>query len=97
VIRLDRHVERGAPLEIPREALGPPGEGEYYVADLVGLVVVEEGGRQLGRVTDVQAYEANDVLELDSGLSLPMIEDCVRGIDLERRCILITPGFAEPG
>jgi 16S rRNA processing protein RimM len=97
VVRLDRHVERGAALEIPREALGPTREGEYYVFQLVGLHVVEEGGRELGRVTSVEPYEANDVLELDSGLLLPMVEECVREIDPERGRIVVAPGFGEPG
>jgi 16S rRNA processing protein RimM len=97
VIRLDRRVERGASLEVPRAALGPAGEDEYYVVDLIGLEVEEEGGRQLGRVTDVMPGVANDVLELDSGLSLPMVEDCVLAVDTDRRRILVAPGFADPG
>ena len=64
--------------------------------ELVGLDVVEEGGRGLGKVTAVAAGIANDVLELDSGLALPMVEDCVRDIDLETRRILVAPGFSDP-
>ncbi len=97
VIRLDRQVARGAVLEIPRDTLGPTGDDEYYVVELVGLTAVEEGGRELGRVTDVEPYEANDVLQLDSGLFLPMVVECIREIDLERGRIVIAPGFAEPG
>jgi 16S rRNA processing protein RimM len=97
VIRLDRRVERGAALEIPKEALGPVAEDEYYVFQLVGLDVVEEGGRRLGRVTDVAPGVANDVLELDSGVSLPMVEECIRGVDLETGRILVAPGYADAG
>ncbi len=97
VIRLDRRAERGAALEIDRARLAPTGENEYYVADLVGAAVVEEGGRELGRVVAVEPYEANDVLELDSGLALPMVEDCIRAVDLEQRRIVIAPGFADAG
>jgi 16S rRNA processing protein RimM len=97
VIRLDRRVERGTPLEIPRTALAQTGDDEYYVFQLLGLEVVEEGGRELGRVSAVEPYEANDVLELDTGLALPMVEDCIREVDLERGRILIAPGFADPG
>jgi 16S rRNA processing protein RimM len=94
VIRLDRRVERGAVLEVPRSALAPPSEDEYYVFQLVGLDVVEEGGRVLGRVADVAPGVANDVLELDSGLALPMVEDCVRAVDLEASRIVVAPGYA---
>jgi 16S rRNA processing protein RimM len=97
VIRLDRRVERGAALEVPRDALGEVGEDEYYVFQLVGLRVEEEGGRALGTVTDVAPGVANDVLGLDSGLLLPMVEDCVLAIDLEGGRITVAPGFADPG
>lgn len=96
VIRLDRRVERGATLAVPRESLPPLGDGEYYTFQLVGLAVEEEGGRLLGHVADVLDYPANDVLELDSGASLPLVEACVRHVDLEGRRIVVAPGFAEP-
>jgi 16S rRNA processing protein RimM len=95
VIRLDRRVERGAALEVPRSALEPAGEGEYYVFQLVGLHVEEEGGRTLGTVTDIAPGVANDVLQLDSGLMLPMVEECVHEVDLDGGRIVVAPGFAE--
>jgi 16S rRNA processing protein RimM len=95
VIRLDRRVPRGAQLEIPRGALAPAAEDEYYVFQLVGLRVQEDGGDELGTVTDVVPGVANDVLELDSGIALPMVEDCVRAVDLSAGRILVAPGFSE--
>jgi 16S rRNA processing protein RimM len=94
VIRLDRRVDRGTPLQIARADLPEPEPGSYYVFQLVGLDVEEEGGRALGTVTEVAPGVANDVLELDTGLSLPLVEACVREVDLERRRILVAPGFA---
>jgi 16S rRNA processing protein RimM len=96
VVRLDRHVARGTELEVERTALPPTEEDEYYVFELVGLDVVEEEGRRLGKVSTVSAGVANDVLELDSGRALPMVEDCVRDIDLEAGRILVAPGFSDP-
>jgi len=96
VIRLDRRVERGSELAVARETLPPADEDEYYVFELVGLAVEEEGGRVLGRVRDVLEYPANDVLELDSGASLPLVGACVRQIDLAAGRIVVAPGFAEP-
>ena len=64
--------------------------------ELVGLRVEEEGGRALGRVADIAPGVANDVLELDSGLALPMHEDCIREIDLAAGRIVVARGFAEP-
>ena len=96
VIRLDRRVDRGATLAVPRTDLPELEEDAYYVFQLVGLVVEEEGGRVLGRVRDVVDYPANDVLELDSGLFLPLVEACVRKVDLAGGRITVSPGFAEP-
>jgi 16S rRNA processing protein RimM len=97
VVRLDRAAARGASLEIRRDQLpAPETAGEYYVFQLVGLDVVEDGGRALGRVHDVVAAPANDVLELDSGRALPMVEDCVLKVDLDSRRILVARGFADP-
>jgi 16S rRNA processing protein RimM len=97
VVKLDREAPRGATLEVPRSDLPPPAEDSFYVFQLVGLEVEEEGGRPLGRVEEVDPGIANDVLRLDTGAALPLVEDCVRSVDLERRRIVIAPGFTEPG
>ena len=95
VIRLDRAAPRGAELAVSRETLPPTTEGEYYAFQLVGIEVVEEGGRLLGRVAQVAPGVANDVLELDSGIALPLVEACVREVDLERGRIVVNAGFAD--
>ena len=94
VIRLDRRVPRGAPLQVARDALEPTGEDEYYVFQLVGLRVEEEGGEVLGNVAEVAPGVANDVLELDSGLSLPLVEACVLQVDLPGGRIVVAQGFS---
>jgi 16S rRNA processing protein RimM len=96
VIRLDRAVPRGATLTVPRAALPALEEDEYYAFQLVGLAVEEEGGRVLGRVRDVLDYPANDVLELDTGVSLPLVETGVRQVDLAGGRIVVAAGFADP-
>ncbi len=98
VIRLDRPAPRGAVLAVPREALAPPVEAEtWYAFELVGLEVVEEGGRALGRVSAVEPGVANDVLALDEGrLLLPFVDACVRDVDVAAGRIVVAPGFADP-
>jgi 16S rRNA processing protein RimM len=93
VIRLDREPPRGAALEIDRDALPVVGPDEYYVFQLVGLDVKRADGVRLGRVAGVDAGVANDVLELDSGLLLPLVGACVRRIDLNAGTIVVEPGF----
>jgi 16S rRNA processing protein RimM len=96
VIRLDRPVERGTELVVERTALPKLEDDEFYVFDLVGLSVEQEDGRLLGSVRDVSQYPANDVLELDSGVSLPLVEACVRSVDVEGGRIVVAEGFADP-
>jgi 16S rRNA processing protein RimM len=96
VIKLDRSVRRGATLAVPRDSLPELEEDAYYAFQLVGLQVLEEGGRLVGSVSDVLEYPANDVLELDTGVSLPLVEACVRQVDLESGRIVVAPGFADP-
>jgi 16S rRNA processing protein RimM len=95
VIRLDPPAERGAVLAVPRSTLPEAGPDSYYVFQLRGLEVVEEGGRRLGAVQEVAPGVANDVLELDSGVSLPMHEECIRRIDLAAGTIVVASGFAD--
>jgi 16S rRNA processing protein RimM len=94
-IRLDHEVPRGTPLEVDRDALPPPEKGSYYVFQLVGLAVERIDGTELGRVASVEPGVANDVLTLDSGLLLPLVEACVREVDLEAGRIVVESGFDE--
>jgi ribosomal 30S subunit maturation factor RimM len=57
--------------------------------------VQEETGRELGSVKLVTPGIANDVLELDTGVLLPMVEDCVKSVDLDAGRIVVAPGFAD--
>ena len=95
VVKLDRDVPRGAELAVPRARLPEPAPDSYYVFQLIGLEVVEEGGRRLGSIQDVAPGIANDVLTLDSGLALPMHEGCVHAIDLEARRVVVADGFGD--
>ena len=95
VIRLDRDPPRGAELTVLRDELPQPGEDEYYEFQLLGLTVEEEGGRALGRVTALHPGPANDALELDSGVLLPLVAACVQEVDLESGRIQVARGFAD--
>ena len=95
VLKLDRPVPRGTTLSIPRAELPEPEEDTYYVFQLVGLAVEEQGGRALGSVVEVHNGPANDSLELDSGVLLPLVAACVLDVDLEERRVLVARGFAD--
>jgi 16S rRNA processing protein RimM len=95
VIRLDRDASRGDAIELDRSELPEPPEGEYYAFQLVGLEVEEAGGERLGRVTEVSSGPANDVLELDTGLVLPLVDACVQEVDLAAGRIVVQSGFTD--
>jgi 16S rRNA processing protein RimM len=94
VIRLDRRVERGKELQVPRASLPEPEPGSFYVFQLVGLKVEDEDGDALGRVVEVAPRPANDVLELDTGLALPLVDACVQEVDLDAGRIVVRRGFS---
>jgi 16S rRNA processing protein RimM len=95
VIRLDREAARGDAIELDRNELPETEEGEYYAFQLVGLEVEESGGVKLGRVTEVSSGPANDVLELDTGLALPLVDACVQKVDLDAGRIVVQTGFTD--
>jgi 16S rRNA processing protein RimM len=98
VIKLDADIARGTRLEVPQEALPPTEEDEYYIFELIGLEVFEEPGeRPLGRVKRIIPGVANDALELDTGVLLPLVGECVNDINIGTGRILVAPGFSDPG
>ena len=56
---------RGTELTVPREALPPLGEGEYYHADLLGLRCVSTTGEDLGVCVAIENFGAGDVIEVE--------------------------------
>lgn len=52
----------GAELAVARERLPQAGAGEFYWTDLVGLEVINREGVNLGRVREMMATGANDVM-----------------------------------
>lgn len=56
---------RGTALTVPRSALPPLAEGEYYHADLIGLNAVSDADEDLGTCIAVENFGAGDVLEIE--------------------------------
>lgn len=89
---------RGTTLTVPRSALPPLEEGEYYHADLLGLPAVSTDGDILGEVIAIDNFGAGDVLEIKrptgKRFMVPMRIEAVPEWDDAR--IVITASFAEP-
>jgi 16S rRNA processing protein RimM len=79
---------RGASIAVPRAALPARGADEVYLAELVGLTVVNRAGETLGRATGVVETGAHPVLRVaraggESGERLiPLVPAYVDAIDL---------------
>lgn len=87
-------------LYVARQEAAPLAEGEYYYYQLVGLTVVAEDGRELGRLTEVLLTGANDVYVVrgeQGEVLLPAIPQVVRSIDLATRRMMVhlLPGLLE--
>lgn len=84
---------RKMPLLVPRDKAVPLGRDEYYTADLMGLNVKDEDGKDIGVLREVLETGANDVyiIDLNDGreLLLPAIRQCVLEVDVEAGLIRI--------
>jgi 16S rRNA processing protein RimM len=79
---------------VRREALPEPDAGHYYLADLVGLEVVNEQGVPLGVVQRWLFNGAQDVMEVrgEKTRLIPWVASVVRDVDVGKRQIHIEWG-----
>jgi 16S rRNA processing protein RimM len=100
--RADAERLRGTVLTVPRDALPPLAEGEFYHADLLGLPVVTDTGDSVGTVLAIENFGATDIIEItrdpapEKGpktFMVPMIPAAVLGWD--DRQLVISADFAD--
>ncbi len=88
-------------LYVTRENAVPLEEGEYFIADLIGLEVFEDTGERLGELYDVLQTAANDVYvvkqEKGSDILIPVIKDCIKEVDIDGGKVVVhlLPGLRE--
>lgn len=88
---------RGLRLFVPRGALPEPDEDEFYLADLIGLAVVDPAGAPVGKVKSVQDFGAGDILEIipeEGGATwyLPFTRDAVPEVKIaEGQIVAVRP------
>ena len=85
---------KGSTIHVRREQMPAPDAGHYYLADLVGLEVVNERGEALGVVKRWLFNGAQDVMEVEGEKArlIPWTRAVVREVDLQRRQIHIEWG-----
>ena len=84
----------GATVSVFREDLEPPGEGEYFLGDLMGLRAVDEQGRELGKVAEI--WETGPVPNLVvrgpvGELVVPFADEFVPTVELDKGQLVIRP------
>ena len=88
---------RGTVLTVPRSALPPLDEGEYYHADLLGLAALSDAGEPLGTVIAVENFGAGDILEIErpdgKRFMVPMHSDAVPEWNADR--LVVNSIFAD--
>ena len=62
---------RGTELYVAREKLPVLKDGEIYLSDVQGKQAVADG-RNLGRITGFQNFGAGELMELESGMLVPV-------------------------
>ncbi|MEC9368941.1 MAG: ribosome maturation factor RimM [Pseudomonadota bacterium] len=86
----------GTELYVERARLPEPEAGDFYIADLIGLVAVSAEGSALGQVVSVQNFGAGNLLEIRPSLGgetvlVPFTNDIVPEVDLEAGWLLLAP------
>jgi 16S rRNA processing protein RimM len=84
---------KGRKLFVTRKNAVKLQKNEYFIADLIGMRVIDEEKGLEGLVDDVIQTGANDVYDITladgRNLLLPAIKDCVLNVDIESRVIKI--------
>jgi 16S rRNA processing protein RimM len=85
---------RGWEIAVTRDELPPVPPEQYYWTDLIGLAVVNRNGEELGRIAEVIATGANDVLVVrgNGERLIPFIEPVLVSVDLDRARMVVDWG-----
>jgi 16S rRNA processing protein RimM len=82
-------------LKVSGDNLGELEEGEFYHHEIIGCTVVDQEGREIGKVTEVLETGANDVWAVKPAEGkmhyIPYIADVVLEVDPENGRIVIDP------
>ena len=85
---------RGTLLTVPRSALPPLEEGEYYHADVIGLPCEAPDGAALGTVVGIENFGAGDIVEIERPDGKRAMVPLRAGIaDLEEGRVVADPAF----
>ena len=87
---------KGTKLFVPRDRLPSLQEDEFYYSDLIGMIVYDTGGNEIGKVQAVLNHGAGDLLEihganLKMSVIIPFTKEVVPTVDIVSRRIVTDP------
>jgi 16S rRNA processing protein RimM len=86
---------KGLRLYVRRADLPPPEEGEFYEADLIGLVATREDGTVFGTIREVNDFGAGASLEIEDPAGktvlVPFTNAAVPVVDIARKRVVVVP------
>ncbi|MCL6637303.1 MAG: ribosome maturation factor RimM [Alicyclobacillus sp.] len=93
---------KGMELCVPEAELMPLPEGTYYIHELLGMDVVTDDGRTVGKLVEVLQPGANDVYVVRGNLQekdvlVPAIPECILQVNVSERrmTVHLLPGLLE--
>ncbi len=79
-------------ITVARDEVAPLPGDQYYVFDLIGCDVVDEGGSQLGKLIDVREMPSTDVYVVDTGskeVMVPAVRHYVVDVSVAERRVTV--------
>ena len=85
----------GKKIFVERRNLPKTKNNEFYAVDLIGCRVLSIDNKLLGLVQNIENFGAGDLINVESKSSnnfyIPMNEDNIVSVDLQKRIIVISP------
>lgn len=97
----DIEAYKGKELYVTRANAVKLKKDEYFIADLIGLIVLDEEENEIGTLKDVIETGANDVYSVETSegkeILFPAIKECILNVDIENRQmhVHVMPGLLD--
>ncbi len=90
---------RGAKVSVNKDEVELE-DGQYFIADLIGLEVYDEKDGLVGKISDVLNLPANDAYVVSDGeheFMIPVVREFVKNVDMENKRVEVSliPGMRD--
>lgn len=92
--RNEAEAMRGTALTVPRSALPPLADGEFYHADLIGLPCLVDGV-EIGKAAAIENFGAGDIVEIEKPDGKRFMVAIAAAVTVEPDRLLIDAAFVE--